>query len=63
MYINTEPRCGRTMDPDIVLISNLGSGILMAPAGREGYLEDHGPHHTIFFRHNSKWWPIPLAFT
>lgn len=43
MNINKDPDCGRAMEPDIVLISNLGSDVTMAPWGSTSHPDCCGP--------------------
>lgn len=51
MNINTDPGCGRTMDPDIVFGSNPGLDVTMSSVGNAGHPNWHG----------SRWQPRPLA--
>lgn len=43
MDINKDPDSGRTMEPDMVLISNLGSDVTMAPCGSISHPDWHEP--------------------
>lgn len=39
--INTDPGCGRTMDPDMVIGSSLGREVSMVPSGSTGHPDQH----------------------
>lgn len=41
--INTDPSCGRTTEPDMVLGSILDPDVTMAPGGHTGHSDHHGP--------------------
>lgn len=43
MDIKKDSDCGRTMEPDTVLISNLGSDVTMAPCGSTSHPDWRGP--------------------
>lgn len=48
---NTDLGCGRTMDPDVVLVSSLGPDVTMVPGGIIGHLDQHDPHSSMALRH------------
>lgn len=51
MDLNTEPGCGKTMEPDMVLSRSLGSDVTIIPVGSLSHSEFYGPHGSMTLAH------------
>lgn len=50
MDLNTDPGCGRTMDPAMMLDSSPGPDVIMTLVGISGHQDPHGPSGSMAFK-------------
>lgn len=64
MDFNTDPHCGRTTDPDMVLNSSLDLDVTMTSGESAGHSDWHALHNRVALKHqHGPKWPRPLAST